>query len=233
MGHQITRVENSLTIHAEDRKHYTAFKGTDPAAYSKQDAVQFSRGMGYRETGMSHNEISLLYDMLEKRKPRLIVELGRNHGCSTRLFLQYLSRNEAFLDSWDLQHFTDFYEKMDEIGFPLKQDEKATFGKGGYILRKAHSIKHPAPDHFEFWGIDFILIDTEHGIEDAVGEYMRFRPYLASGAIVAFHDSTLPAVARAIEMVREIENWGGRKRIAEELAPASEDGFGIHFLRMA
>jgi hypothetical protein len=143
-----------------------------------------------------------------------------------------LSRNEAFLDSWDLRHFTDFYEKMAEIGFPLKQDEKGMFGKGGYILRAAHSIKTPAPDHFEHWGIDFILIDTEHGIEDAVGEYMRFRPYLAAGSIVAFHDSTLPAVARAIDMVREIEGWGGRDRIAEEYAPASEDGFGVHIMRM-
>ncbi len=186
---------------------------------------------------MSVNEIALLYDLLEEKRPRKIVELGRNYGCSTRIFMQYVYRHGGILSSWDLKHWDGFIEIMGENGyhfFPTGNGDFVTLPPPGQDdcpvnLRIAHSIKTPIPANEM---IDFLLIDTEHSVINALGEYLRWRFYLNSGALIAFHDSTLPAVARAIEMVKECE-WNedkGRGGFKRQWILERQDGFGIQVL---
>jgi hypothetical protein len=59
---------------------------------------------------------------------------------------------------------------------------------------------------------------------------MRWREYLKSGSFIAFHDASLPAVARAIDIVKEVEApFDGR--LAKEYINERVDGFGIHIFR--
>jgi cephalosporin hydroxylase len=220
----------------EDRRHISFYKDFDWSKSTKEDAVHFARCTGFKETGMSVNEIALLYDLLEKRRPRKIVELGRNFGCSTRIFLQYVLRHGGVLSSWDLKHWDGFIEGMAENGYvfvPVPETEDfVMLPKEGEAdcpvnIRVAHSIKTPVPYDEK---VDFLLIDTEHGLEHALGEYMRWREYLNSGCMIAFHDSTLPGPARAIEIVKEVESAGDRHRIIREYVNERVDGYGIQVL---
>lgn len=232
-------METIVSPHADlsyEQQPISYFKGFDWSKASKSDSVSFSRASGFKETGMSVNEMALLYDLLEKKRPKKIVELGRNYGTSTRMFIQHVLRHGGSVESWDLKHWDGFIDGMNENGYnfipgkgeefvmsPIRNDASVT-------LKVAHSIK----THIENEGrwVDFLLVDTEHGLEHALGEYMRWREYLNSGALIAFHDSTLIGPKRAIEIIKEVEEMAspGGGRLVKEYINEREDGYGIHIL---
>jgi hypothetical protein len=118
---------------------------------------------------------------------------------------------------------------MEQIGFQFEwmpKDDYLWRGEGDRTvrLRVAHSMKTQLPEDFK---VDFLLIDTEHAIENALGEYMRWREYMASGAIIAFHDSTLPAVKRSIDLAIEVEAACHDGRILKIHKNEREDGYGL------
>lgn len=219
-----------------ERKYIDYFKGFDWSKATKEDSVQFAQAFGFPETGMSVNEIALIYDVLEAKKPRVIVEIGRNYGCSTRIFLQYLIRHPevgAYLESWDLKHWPGFIEKMNENGYKLEADVVTKIGQTGSVfLRTAHSLKAPVTDIIDKEGWNFLLIDSEHGIQHPLSEWMRFREYLRGGSIVAFHDSTLSGVKRAIEIIKEVEASEFGDRFQYEYINEHIDGFGVCCLEL-
>lgn len=214
-----------------ERKYIDYFKNFDWSKATKEDSVQFSQAYGFPETGMSVNEIALIYDVLEAKRPKVIVELGRNYGCSTRIILQYLLRHDGgYLESWDLKHWPGFLEKMAENGYPSSPiaNYPGDFSLCGKAhIRVADSMKTAIPENFQ---VDFLLVDTEHGLEHALGEYMRWRVYLHSGSCVAFHDSDLAGPKRAIEMIKEVEANNFGDRLIREYVNEHIDGFGIHVL---
>ena len=197
---------------------------------NNMDAVHFARASGFKETGMSVNEVALLYSCLEQMGRGYIVELGRNYGTSTRLFIQHVIRYGGSLESWDLKNWPGYLETMKENGYDHRGKSLVVGGESYdvWLREGVHSIKTPINREDRF--VDFLLIDTEHGLEDALGEYMRWRQYLKSGAFVAFHDACLPAVARAIDIAKEVElHFDGR--IAQEFVNERIDGFGVHVFR--
>lgn len=215
------------------------FKGFDwKANGTKAAAVGFARAVGFKETGMSVGEVALLYDRLETKGACHIVELGRNYGTSTRLFIQHIIRHGGSLESWDLKHWPGFLETMAENGYEFVLDGPGVFApqmnvlpnRDAYCvnLKTAHSIKTPVGRDDRF--VDFLLIDTEHGLENALGEYMRWREYIKSGAFVAFHDTCIPGVARAISICKEVEQVSADGRLYKEYVPEQSDGFGITVL---
>jgi hypothetical protein len=245
-------METILAPHSEldyEQVDISTFKGFDWSKGTKADAVAFARAKGFKETGMSVNEIALLYDLLERKKPKTIVELGRNFGCSTRLFMQHVIRHGGSFESWDLKHWDGFLEKMAGNGYIFQGEKDGPRGKdfAGLLclgpdgkfkaddnidihdveIRLAHSIKTAIPEDFI---VDFLLIDTEHGIEHALGEYMRWREYCTGGSIIAFHDSTLPAVARAIDLALEVEEISHEGRVRWVHKNERIDGYGIAVL---
>lgn len=226
---------HELSYSEEDRRDVNSFTLDEILKFDKQAAVHYSRALGLQETGMSVNEVALLYDLLEKKGACNIVELGRNYACSTRLFLQHVLRRGGFLESWDLKHWGDVHKTFSNQGFEVQDVHGDYFvqkpGAGEPTLawlRIADSRKDNIMPR-ERW-VDFLLIDTEHGMEDALGEYMRWRPYLKGGAMVAFHDSTLPGVKRAIEVCVEVEDKASPGRIVRQWQNEREDGFGVAIL---
>ena len=233
-------METIVIPHADlpyERRHISDFKGMDWSKATKWDAVSFARASGFKETGMSVNEVALLYDCLEIRKPRRILELGRNYGTSTRLFLQHIIRHGGALNSWDLKHWDGFLETMAENGYdftriPNEQYvaewvKRSTVPDAFAYLEVAHSMKSSIDYNAQ---IDFLLIDTEHSTANALYEYGRWRNYMGGGAMIAFHDSSLPGVARAIEIIKEVEEAESPGRIAKEYINERIDGFGITVL---
>jgi len=91
-------------------------------------------------------------------------------------------------------------------------------------LELAHSIKTPIADEKK---VDLLLVDTEHGLTNLIPEYGRWREYLQGGALIAFHDATLPKVARGIEIIIEMEEGDNPGRLVRRYEPEKQDGFGI------
>lgn len=230
---------HELSYDEADRREIGTFTVEEMKNFDKVKAVLYARAMGFPETGMSQNEVGLLYDLLEQKKPKQIVELGRNYGCSTRILLQYVVRHGGYLESWDLKHWGNLEQSFADQGFVVNRFQQALTDDHDYTLtlpdatapiaacRVADSMKTNI-ETTERW-VDFLLIDTEHGLENALGEYMRWRHYLKSGSIIAFHDSTLPAVARAIELAIEVESdFDGR--LAKQYRNERIEGFGLEAL---
>lgn len=226
------------------RRDVNSFTIEEIKTFDKQTAVQYARAKGLLETGMSVNEVALLYDLLEEKKPKMIVELGRNYGCSTRLFLQCIVRHGGFLESWDLKHWGDLNQTFKNQGFhvvPTSFSPRIGQTEPDFSISMPEDSNSPIAvlkigdtrrDHItptERW-IDFLLVDTEHGMEDALGEVMRFRTFLKGGAMIAFHDSTLSGVSRAIEVYEEVEATASPGRIVRKYVNEREDGFGICIL---
>lgn len=237
----IKHPHHELSYDEAARRHVDSFTVDEIRKFDKQAAVHYARAVGLQETGMSVNEIGLLFDLLESRKDRKIniVELGRNYGCSTRIFLQHVVRHGGSFESWDLKHWGDLKGSFARQGFFI-EDRGADYllheNADAYLegrpalayLRTAHSIKTPVTCDERF--VDFLLIDTEHGLEHALGEYMRWREYVRSGGFVAFHDSTLPGPARAIEIVKEVEALAAPGRLVADHHNERVDGYGIQIL---
>ena len=187
---------------------------------------------------MSVNEVALMYDLLEKKGACNIVELGRNYGTSTRLFLQHVVRHGGYLESWDLKHWGNLKDTFTFQGFHVspyadyaEHEQSYQIGDNKDIFSRiliADSIMTPIIPQ-KRW-VDFLLIDTEHSIANALYEYGRWRQYLRSGAMVAFHDSTLPGVVRAIELIKEIELAECGERFVREPVNEREDGYRIKIL---
>lgn len=236
---------HELSYDENERRDVNSFTVEEIKTFDKAKAVFYARSTGLKETGMSPNEIGLMYDLLESRaggRPLKIVELGRNFACSTRLFVQHVVRHGGYFESWDLLHWGNVEESFEKQGFQVDRLHHAKTDNHDYILswpgknagidgiyiRIADSIKTHIEDESRW--VDFLLIDTEHGIENALGEYMRWRQYLNAGAFVAFHDSTLPGVLRSIELVKEIELATCGDRIIREWQNERVEGFGVTVL---
>lgn len=226
---------HELSYDERDYRDVNSYTIEEIRKFDKAAAVTYARAKGLQETGMSQNEIGLMFDLLEKKQSRNVVELGRNFGCSTRLFVQHVVRHGGTFQSWDLKHWGNLKETFANQGFkigenkPHEGDYQLEFSSGALIqIRVADSIKTHIENESRW--VDFLLIDTEHGIENALGEYMRWRQYLNSGALIAFHDSTLPGVARSIELAKEIELSTCGERIVREWQNERVDGFGVAVL---
>ena len=75
--------------------------------------------------------------------------------------------------------------------------------------------------------IQFLFIDSEHALSDALGEYMRFRRYLEAGGIVGFHDSnSCWGVREAIDIIKTIDELELVSECVDQLAA------GIEFYRL-
>lgn len=230
-----------------DQPHLSTFNGFDWKANGNiKDAVQFARCSGLRETGMSVQECALLYECLEQKPGGYLVELGRNYGTSLRLFIQHVIRHGGTVESWDWDSYQVMLDAMEANGYAMKggagpvgEVNNRGYREGvlsselhvngivypNFFIRVGHTQMTPITRTDRF--IDFLIIDTEHSLADALGEYMRFRNYLKSGAFVAFHDSNLPAVARAVQLVKEVEAIYG-DRLLKEYVLDRQDGFGVH-----
>lgn len=230
---------HELSYDEADRKDVNSFRVEEIKNFTKAQSVLYARAIGLQETGMSVNEVALLYDLLEKAQTKKetlnIVELGRNYGCSTRLFVQHVVRHGGLFQSWDLKHWGNLQETFRNQGFEVinpmnlpKEDYVMIGEKYRCEILTADSIKTDIPNK-ERW-VDFLLIDTEHGLENALGEYMRWRQYLKAGAFIAFHDLVIPGVQRAIDIAKEVELVTCGERIAREWQNERVDGFGISVL---
>jgi len=195
-----------------DRKALSFFDGKDFANLTLDERIQFAIATGVTETGMLAGEL-IAFDkaLCLAVEGMTYLELGQCTGTSTRFALTHILKHGGELNSVEINIRPDFKVGMEALGL---WDKINTINENTQTL---HWTKQ----------IDFLLIDTEHAIADALGEYCRFRGFLSADAIIGFHDAwEIPGVRRSIEIIQEIDEL-------EEVARSPRGiGFGLRFFKI-
>ena len=185
-------IDLSLVIDAQ--YEISDFKGKDLTKLSELELFQFCKAnRKYREPGIHPDELRCMHEAVSpfNGKSCTIVETGMCFGVSTRYFAIRNLKYGGKHINYELFLRESFKEDMVDIGL------------WDSITKKGHSIK----DSYEGGDIDILLIDSEHAMSDALGEYMRFRPWLKGEAIIGFHDTDCcPGVRRAIEVILTMDD---------------------------
>jgi hypothetical protein len=170
------------------------FLGADLKSLNEAQWLQFCKANRlFREPGISKEELLVLHTAVKEQfgeAPIRSLETGVCFGTTTRYFtvrtLKFGGEHHAF----EVMVRPKFKEVMEQFGLWDK------------FTLHGHSIR----DDWHGGDIDVLYIDSEHAICDALGEYMRFRVFLHGRSLVGFHDTdTCPGVARAIEMIQEVD----------------------------
>jgi len=178
-----------------DDNQYTVedFKGKDFKNFSTLEWFQFCKAnKAFGEPGIAADELRALNEGCEKQighRPATIVETGMCFGVTTRYFIIRNLKYGGELNTFEVWIRDGFKKSMENVGLWDK------------INVHGHSIKSP-------WDkdIDILFIDSEHALSDALGEYIRFRPYIKAETLIGFHDTDCcPGVKRAIEIIQEID----------------------------
>jgi len=189
------------------------YKGTDWKNMPVADWFHFAKAnLTFREPGVSYDELFALYTaLMTQKRPMTILETGQCLGTTTRFFVLYTQKYGGHHTSCEIKRRELYVNAMKELGL---EDKYTTIG---------NSMRAPWDKH-----IDFLFIDSEHCITDALGEYMRFRVFLDNNSIVGFHDSeNCIGVTRTIEIItNEVDDL--------ELVSKSENvgGAGVVFFKV-
>jgi len=193
------------------------FKGEDFKNMELNRWLYFAKAnKSFHEPGISYDELKALHKACEfalrsnNEAPLIMVETGMCFGTTTRYFVIRALKYGGEVHSYETQVREPFKKAMEELGL------------WKYVNVHGHSIRDP-------WigkPINLLLIDSEHALEDALGEYMKFRVWLTAEAVVGFHDTDIcPGVKRAIEIIQEVDEL---ELVSESSNKASA---GIQFYR--
>jgi len=176
-----------------DDKDILEFKGRNFKDLDELEWFQFCKAnKTFREPGLSSEELVMLHNSIKvyTGSPLTIVETGICFGVTTRYFVVRNLKYGGELHSFETHLRPDFQKAMEEIGL----------WNQFHVL--GHSMKAPWEQN-----INFLFIDSEHAMSDALGEYMRFRVWLTGESMVGFHDTdNCYGVKRAVEIANEIDD---------------------------
>lgn len=173
--------------------HTTDFADKNIRTLSMKEVFQFCKANKvFKEPGISANELRALHDACEKvlgDRQVFIVETGMCYGVTNRYFVWRKLRYGGRLTTFEFKVREGYMQAMKDLGLWKEVDVRG------------HSMKDPY--HGE---INLLWIDSEHALEDALGEYMRFRVWLSPGSLVGFHDTDVcPGVRKALEIIQEVD----------------------------
>ena len=189
------------------------FIGRNLLDFTTKEWFQFAKAnKNFHEPGISADELRALHEAFAVfgNRPATIVETGMCFGVTTRYFLVRTLKYGGSLHTFEVMIRPQFKEAMERIGY------------WNNINVHGHSVRDPWSDT-----IDFMYIDSEHALADALGEYMRFRVWFTSNTIIGFHDTDVcPGVRKAIEFIQEVDDL---ELISES---TNQAGAGIKFYKI-
>jgi len=158
--------------------------------YSLEELVKFSFDTcrGYIRPAQIHDEILGLLKILDKMRPKIVVEIGTDKGGTLFLF-SHVASEDAILISVDLPHgrfgggypnwkiplYKSFAIANQKI-YLIRADshDQNTFKKVKEILKNKY--------------IDFLFIDGDHFYNGVKKDFEMYRSLVKEGGIIAFHD---------------------------------------------
>lgn len=122
-------------------------------------------------------------------RPRLVVELGTQHGVSFCAFceamlLESIPGRCAAVDTWTGDRQAGFYD--DAVFHDLEAFVRDRYGGSADLVRSTFDAALPA---FEDGSIDLLHIDGLHTYAAARHDFENWRPKLSKSGVVMFHDT--------------------------------------------
>jgi predicted O-methyltransferase YrrM len=167
-------------------------------------AQKFGSGAIEVETG------NLLYSIVRRHKPLCVVQTGTHWGYSTAWIAAALEENHSDypgpgkprLYTWDSN---DYDGKADYLLHHMACREYVELIVGD---SRARDGEHQGKEASALPPIEFLFLDADHGTDAVMQEWERFSPYLAPGALIGFHDTTLdPRESEAVRMIEVLTGW--------------------------
>lgn len=166
------------------------------------------------------------YDIVAAVKPKLLVELGTQHGFSFFCFCQSMAENNIdglcyAVDTWAGDEHTGAY---DNTTFEtVQQHARKQYPSIAYLMRM---LFNDALNHFSDNSLDLVHIDGLHTYEAVSEDFRNWYPKVKPGGVILFHDIQ----ARMMDF--------GAWKFWEEIAPQYntfefKQGFGLGVLRKA
>lgn len=133
-------------------------------------------------------ELAGLIALVQEQQPRALLEVGTARG-GTLLLLCRFAAPDATIVSVDLPY------ARNGGGYPhWKKSFYTLFPLPGQSLHLVQANSH-APETRDkvsalvgARGLDFVLIDADHSYEGVKQDFENYRPLMAPGGIIAFHD---------------------------------------------
>ena len=168
------------SLHQNERKHIY-IQPNEIAENKKNEIDEFIDG----KIEMSQQEKAFLLELLIKKNPKKILELGVSRGGSSALILNTIKNTDTKLYSIDF--CTNFYKDPSlKTGFILDSLPELKKDWTLYTGAMAYKFMDKIGD-----GIDFCFIDTAHCNPGELLDFLQVLPYLKEDAIVVFHDTAL------------------------------------------
>lgn len=143
-----------------------------------------------QKSEMAKGDLDFICDLLDKRNPQKVVEVGVAAGGTSVAILDKLNRLQNHAEMYSLDKSEEYYcDKTKKTGYLID-----------YYKRKRQSQVH-----HELWtgryavefldkigrGIDFLILDTVHCLPGELLDFLAFLPYLEKDAVVILHDIIL------------------------------------------
>ena len=164
---------------------------------------------------INHVEAQLLYDLAKKQKDCCIVEVGSFRGRST------VALGKGSLDGHQAPVFAiDPHEKFTGSGgYNFGPPDRGAFYKAMLDTGCYHSVRlinlsseTVAPNWKQKIGL--LWLDGDHSYVGVKRDFECWRPYLATDALIAFDDSTIPELGPNI-LINELTVSGEFKTIRQ------------------
>jgi predicted O-methyltransferase YrrM len=174
------------------------------------------------------DEINLLLLILNKVKPKVILEIGTMRGGTLFLF-SYVAHEKATLISVDINQHLWIRILLKYI---FKGKQKIYLIQGdSHNIKTLKKIKAILKDN----KVDFLFIDADHSYEGVKKDFEMYSPLVRKGGIIAFHDIIPDYYAKLeIKPVFSVYKfWNEVKEKYEHLEivkDKNQNGFGIGVL---
>ena len=202
-----------------------------------QEVLEYQKlGEDYKQhSQMSDQDRLFLTTLVNRYKPKKILELGVSKGGSSHLILNMIKNNsDAHLYSIDYNEW-HYRIKDKKTGFLLDSypelKEQWTLMTGGLALNFLDEISSSEKEEEKF---DFCFIDTVHSIPGEILDLLQVLPYLKKNAVVCFHDTNLQ-MCGGIRKNYCVNNLIMSSLSGEKLLPyykPYKSGFGNYFVNI-
>jgi lauroyl/myristoyl acyltransferase len=135
-----------------------------------------------------HPHRGFAYELIDKHKPKLIVELGVHYGDSYFTFCQACEELELHtkvfgVDHWQGDEQSGYYN--DEVFEKVREYGEEFYPKDSSLLRMEFD---EALEKFADDSIDLLHIDGSHYYEAVKKDFFNWMPKVKSGGIILIHD---------------------------------------------
>lgn len=138
-----------------------------------------------RATLMNKNDLSFVCGLLRTFRPKKIVEIGIAYGGTTAIIVNAISKLGYECEMHSIDILNDFRGEVPG-SYLYRAQEYIDMSK----INHSFHLGNVSPAFLDEIGkdVDFLVLDTAHGLPGELLEFITCFPYLADNAVVVLHD---------------------------------------------